>query len=229
MSDYNKKDAAFTDQKPEESFTPNPIYDEPAQLIHTRMSAVMTDIGSIGKDQKNKQQGFQYRGIDDVYNALHRSMAAHCVYTTSKILNEDREERQSRSGSTLFYVRLRMRYYFHTIDGSHVNTEVIGEAMDSGDKASNKAMAIAHKYALLQAFMVPTVEQKDPDTETYEVDTRENTRSPLELINACKTLSQLQATWKLITPEQRKQFASAKDVRKNEILADQAEKEEARL
>ncbi len=220
------KDAAFTDQEPEESFTPDPVYDEPAQLIHARMSAVMADIGSIGKDQRNKQQGFQYRGIDDVYNALHQSMAAHCVYTTSQILNEDREERQSRSGSTLFYVRLRMRYYFHTVDGSHVNTEVIGEAMDSGDKASNKAMAIAHKYALLQAFMVPTVEQKDPDSETHNVASKPD---PLQLIKKCKTLPALQELWLTLDKSQHKKFADAKDVRKNEILADQAEKDEATL
>ena len=40
--------------------------------------------------------------------------------------------------------------------------------MDSGDKATNKAMAIAMKYALFQVFCIPTEEMKDPDAETPE-------------------------------------------------------------
>jgi hypothetical protein len=61
-----------------------------------------------------------------------------------------------------------MQFHFYCIDGSNVSTTVIGEAMDSGDKATNKAMSIALKYALLQALLIPTEDEKDPDLKTLE-------------------------------------------------------------
>ena len=45
---------------------------------------------------------------------------------------------------------------------------MIGEGMDSGDKASNKALAVAFKYACFQVFCIPTEEMKDPDAECHE-------------------------------------------------------------
>ena len=38
--------------------------------------------------------------------------------------------------------------------------------MDSGDKASNKALSIGLKYAMLQVFCIPTEDDKDPDAES---------------------------------------------------------------
>jgi hypothetical protein len=133
------------------------------------MGRVMADIGAIGKTENNTAQRFKFRGIDNVYNALHGIMAKHGVFCTSEILEKSREERPSKSGGVMAFTCLRMRYRFHAPDGSYVTTEVEGEGMDSGDKSSNKAMAIAHKYALLQAFLIPTEEQKDPDAESPEI------------------------------------------------------------
>ena len=145
-------------------------------LIHKQMACIMRAVGAIGKTEKNSGQGWNFRGIDNVYNSLHQHMAEAGIYTTSEILDKSREERTTRNGSVLAYTILKIRYTFHAKDASEVSTEVIGEGMDSGDKSSNKAMAVAHKYALLQAFMVPTEEQKDPDAEVHEV-------APLEKIS----------------------------------------------
>lgn len=139
------------------------------QKIYPAMIAVMRRIGAIGKNQKNMQQKFNYRGIDDCYNALHAIMAEEGVFTTSEVLARERQERTNKNGTVLAFVSAEIKYTFHAEDGSNVSTTVIGEGMDSGDKASNKAMAVAHKYALLQAFMVATDEQKDPDAESHEV------------------------------------------------------------
>lgn len=136
--------------------------------IQKAMIGVMRDIGAIGKDKVNQQQRFNFRGIDDVYNHLHNIMAKHGVFTTSEILDITRSERPSKGGGVLLFVALKMRYTFHAEDASTIVTEVVGEGMDSGDKATNKAMAIAHKYALLQAFMVPTEDMIDPDSQTVE-------------------------------------------------------------
>ncbi len=138
-------------------------------LIHHKMASILKASSHIGKDQQNRQQGFRYRGIDDVYNALHGLFGEHGVYCTSEILEKSRTERPTKQGGILAFTTLRMKYTFWAEDGSSTSTVVEGEGMDSGDKSSNKAMAVAHKYALLQAFMIPTDEQKDPDAETHEL------------------------------------------------------------
>ena len=61
-----------------------------------------------------------------------------------------------------------IRDSFHAEDGSSIEAVVIGEGMDSGDKASNKALAVAFKYACFQVFCIPTEEMKDPDAECHE-------------------------------------------------------------
>lgn len=137
--------------------------------IHKRMIAVMRELGAIGKDKKNESQGFKYRGIDDVYNAINPILAKHGVYMTAQIMAKTREERTNAKGTVLAFTCLRMRYTFRAEDGTSVDTEAEGEGMDSGDKSSNKSMAVGHKYALLQAFCIPTMDLVDPDAETHEV------------------------------------------------------------
>ena len=140
-----------------------------APMIYGSMATILSKVGAIGKDQKNAAQNFKYRGIDDVYNAINPILAANQVFMTSEILEKTRQERTNKNGTVLAFTCLRMRYTFWAPDGSHVSTEVEGEGMDSGDKSSNKAMAVAHKYALLQAFCVPT-QMDDPDAESHEVE-----------------------------------------------------------
>lgn len=137
--------------------------------INVRMVAVMRELGAIGKDKKNEQQGFKYRGIDDVYNALNPILSKHGVFMTATVVSKTREERTNAKGTVLAFTCLKMRYQFRAEDGSSVETEAEGEGMDSGDKSSNKAMAVAHKYALLQAFCIPTQDLVDPDAEVHEV------------------------------------------------------------
>lgn len=137
--------------------------------IHSAMIAVMRDIGHIGKSSRNQAQNFNFRGIDAVYNELHSLLAKHGVVTIPIAGTPTSEERTNKNGTVLRFVTLPMTYRFVAEDGSFIESSVIGEAMDSGDKAINKAMAIAHKYALLQTFLIPTEEQKDPDHETHEV------------------------------------------------------------
>lgn len=146
-------------------------------LIHKKMIEVMRLINPVGKGEYNTIQKFNFRGIDTVYNALHNIMAETGVYCTTDVLDEKSEERKSRQGGALIYRIFKIRYTFFAEDGSSVQSTVIGEGMDSGDKASNKAMAIAHKYALLQAFMIPTEEQKDPDAESPEVAPKEEKKT----------------------------------------------------
>ena len=139
------------------------------QLIFERMAKVMQDVDFIGKDRKNSGQGYNFRGIDDVYNALHEKLAANQIFVAPGVIATHHEERTSRSGSVLIYRIITMRYRFYTTDGTFVEMESIGEGMDSGDKAGNKAMSAAQKYALIQAFLIPTKEDKDSEYESHEL------------------------------------------------------------
>lgn len=137
--------------------------------IYAAMVAIMSDVTGISKAKKNMQQGFMYRGIDDVYNALHTILAKHGVFMTPEVLQVERTERQTQRGGTLLYAQARVKYTFYASDGSSVSVVVDGEGMDSGDKATGKALSIAHKYALFQTFLIPTEEQPDPDAESHQV------------------------------------------------------------
>ena len=134
--------------------------------IYKAIIGVMAEINAIGKDRKNQQQGFAYRGIDDVMNELHAALTKNKVFVVPEVLNEERSTGKTRSGGDLFYTRLKTRFTFYTDDGSSVSAVVIGEAMDSGDKASNKALSIGLKYAMLQVFCIPTEDEKDPDAQS---------------------------------------------------------------
>ena len=151
-------------------------------MIHKKMIAIMQDITAIGKDQKNQMQNFNFRGIDTIYNELHSIFTKHNVYTLPKVLDEKSEERKTSKGGNLIYRVLKMQYTFVAEDGSSVECVVVGEGMDSGDKAANKAMSIAHKYCLLQVFMIPTKDLADPDKESHDVMPKENNQKQREYV-----------------------------------------------
>ena len=138
-------------------------------LIYQQIPKIMADTKSIGKNKQNKQQGYSFRGIDDVYNEIQATLAKHKVFTVPTVIDSCHEERKSRSGGVLIYRIFTVKYTFYAEDGSDVEAVVIGEGMDSGDKAGNKAMSAAHKYALLQVFCIPTDDPKDSEDDTPEV------------------------------------------------------------
>lgn len=141
--------------------------------IYESINAIMSEMGAIGKDRKNQSQGFAYRGIDDVMNTLQPLLSKHKVFIVPEIAGHKREERVNAKGTTLLYSICTIRYKFYADDGSFVEAVVIGEGMDSGDKATNKAMAIAMKYACFQVFCIPTEDMKEADAVSQEVMSRE--------------------------------------------------------
>ena len=153
-----------------------------APQIYRLIGKAMGEIGAVGKDSVNQSQGFKYRGIDAVYNALSPVMAKYGLFIVPEILEQTREERSSvknqwdkdqkkyvEKTTTLLWSILKIRFTMYAPDGSNVSAVVIGEGMDTGDKATNKAMSIALKYVAFQIFMIPTEDVADPDAESYEV------------------------------------------------------------
>lgn len=147
-------------------------------MIYGLIGQAMRKIGAVGKNSKNEQQKFMYRGIDAVMNALSPVMSELGLFIVPEVLEQTREERTSikkdfntgnERTSTLLYSILKIKYTMYAPDGSSVSCVVIGEGMDSGDKASNKAMSVGFKYAAFQMFCIPTEEMVDPDSECHEV------------------------------------------------------------
>lgn len=134
--------------------------------IYEAIADIMKEGYAISKSKRNQQQGFMYRGIDDVMNTFQPLMAERGIFLVPEVIDSTREERQTTKGGNLIYSVLTVKYTFYASDGSCVSATVIGEGMDSGDKASNKAMAVAMKYAMFQVFCIPTEEMQDPDAET---------------------------------------------------------------
>jgi hypothetical protein len=138
-------------------------------MIYKKMAAILADTNAIAKGKKNQAQGFMFRGIDDVMNELHETFAKHGVFVTTEVLESETKERTTAKGGLMLHVFQKIKFTFHAEDGSGVSSVTIGEAMDSGDKASNKCMSIALKYALLQAFLIPTEDMAEPDKEAHQL------------------------------------------------------------
>jgi hypothetical protein len=139
--------------------------------IYECLAAINSEVGVIGKESTNKIQNFKYRGIDAVMAELHGLFSKYGVVITQKVLDRSREERPSRSGGLNIWSIATYEFTFSAKDGSYLSTQMIGEAMDSGDKGNNKCVSIALKYALVNLFTIPTEEQKnaDPDGYTHDV------------------------------------------------------------
>jgi hypothetical protein len=140
--------------------------------VYNAISRVMADLAAVGisKDQKNAQQGYKFRGIDDAYNALAPIMSKHGLTCLPRVQERDCVERQTKSGGTLFYVTVAVEYDLVSADdGSKHTVRTYGEAMDSADKATNKAMSAAYKYMAFQTFCIPTQGDNDADATTHDV------------------------------------------------------------
>lgn len=137
--------------------------------IYQAIVAAMADIEPIAKGRRNREQGFQFRGIDDIMNELQPVLKKHGLFVVPRVREVIRQERASKTGGMLLYSIVTMDYTMFAEDGSFITGATVGEGMDSGDKASNKAMAVALKYFLLQTFCIPTEDAKDPDAESPQV------------------------------------------------------------
>jgi hypothetical protein len=137
--------------------------------IYQALDSIMQEIEAIGKNKKNASQGYSFRGIDDMYNSIQPLFKKHHVFIVSNVLDSKREERQTSKGGTLIYTIAKCQFKFYTTDGTFVESVLEGEAMDSGDKSTNKAMSTALKYALMQMFLIPTEEKLDTEYDTHEV------------------------------------------------------------
>lgn len=142
--------------------------DKTEKNVYALIAAVSADLAKIGisKDSKNVQQGYQFRGIDAVYNALAPIISKHGLVIIPRVLTRECVERKTVRDTTLFSVTVEAEFDFVSIHDTSIHTaRMFGEAMDSGDKATNKAESAAYKYVCFQVFCIPTEGAADTDAD----------------------------------------------------------------
>ena len=139
--------------------------------VYECISAVSAELAQTGiaKTRSNAQQGYKFRGIDEVMNVLAPVLAKHKLVILPRMLSREQTERQTQKGGVLFSVVVDAEFDFvSAIDSTKHTTKAFGEAMDSADKATNKAMSAAYKYTAFQTFCIPTEGDNDADAHTPE-------------------------------------------------------------
>lgn len=153
--------------------------------IYAAINAIQGELAKIGisKDRKNREQGYSFRGIDDVYSALAPLLAKYEVCVFPHVQERIVHERTTAKGTVLFYTTLKVEYELVSAqDGSIQTCSAYGEAMDTADKSTNKAMSAAYKYMCLQVFCIPTEGENDADERTHDDIVAEQKSSVEEIV-----------------------------------------------
>lgn len=164
--------------------------------IYSAIADAMSEIKAIAKNGWNDKQQFYFRSIDDIMSDLNPILAKNRIFIYPEVLEQIREERKSKNGTDFIYSILKVKYHFCADDGSEICAVVIGEGFDTGDKASNKAIAVAFKYALLQVFCIPTDDLKDPDKDAIDFKNKHDNQKPIK-----KSEDPRRALWNLLLNE----------------------------
>lgn len=141
--------------------------------VAVAMSEAMHHVRAVAKGGFNAHQKFKFRGIDDVMNAVGPALRkAHVVIVPSRIISHDMQTAATSGGKSTNAVRVHVEYTIYGPAGDSIKMEAVGEAQDTADKGTAKAMSVAYRTLLLQAFTLPT-DDPDPDSENAEPYTRE--------------------------------------------------------
>lgn len=132
---------------------------------------IMEGLEPVQKNKVNPSQHYKYRGIEDVYSALNPMLIANKVILIPELLSHNLTDFNSKSGSLLFRAIVSMKYTFKsTLDGSEAHCIMTGEGMDTGDKATPKAISMAFKYMAFQMFCIPIPDEgADAEKQDHEV------------------------------------------------------------
>lgn len=190
--------------------------------VYQAIAAVMGDLArrGISKDQTNTFDKYKFRGIDDVYNALAPLLAEHRLLILPRVLERTSEERTSKDGKAVFYITVAVEFDFVSADdGSKHTVRAYGEAMDRGDKGTNKAMTAAYKYACFEAFCIPVVGQDDADRETHEVEASDEFADWKAAIEGAQSFDELQNVWAQMGKPAQHHLRSIKDAAKARLSA----------
>jgi len=160
--------------------------------IYQAIWAVMRGVTAVTKDGWNNHSKYNFRGVDDVVNAVGPQLREHGVMIIPEIIDTKVDERVTNAQKLNLFWTVRVRYTWYCLaDGSSISCEVLGEAADTGDKGASKAQSVAYRVAILQVLCIPTSE-RDPDADTHQVTVSQETADSMtkkaeELYDKCNT------------------------------------------
>lgn len=167
----------------------------------------------LGKDRRNPQQGYMYRGIDDLMDLLSPLLVKHYLLILPSIIDRELRIGETQRGGQLFHTILRVRYRLVCIvDGSEIELESMGEAFDTFDKSLGKALSYAWKQLMIQLFCIP-INGQEADIEAKDIESfkGEEITEPKQEMNEAKVPNEP------VTPKTLAQlFTVMDDVKANE-------------
>ncbi len=130
--------------------------------IDEAISWIMSNVGYVQK-KSAKNLNYTFAGEAALIQAVRPWMVlAGVTMHVAEIRNKVREQYETKSGTSMNSITLDAIIRFvHTPSGTFVEVMSSGEGSDTGDKASNKALTGAYKYAIRQTFCIETGD--DPD------------------------------------------------------------------
>ena len=189
--------------------------------VYKAINAVQAELAKTGIAKDKQAQSYKFRGIDDVYNAIAPLLAKHGLCILPRVLSRTCTERVNKNGNAMFYVTVEAEFDFVSAeDGTKHTVKTFGEAMDVSDKATNKAMSAAYKYAAFQAFAIPTEGDNDADATTHEVaavNLDAIKQSMLDAPNLDVLQAHFKAAWLMLDKAQREAVKPVYDARKAEL------------
>ena len=148
------------------SYDGNAITDAPAVPVQVAFARVMADVQSIAKkDQRNDVGGrYNFRGVDAVVNAVGPALRRHGVLMLpTKILSLEQRESRTSGGKVMQDVTVTVQW---TVIGPKADQlpllESAGQATDTSDKGTAKAISVAQRVLLLTSLQIPT---QSPDVD----------------------------------------------------------------
>lgn len=197
-----------------------------SNLVKAKL-AVMRECGYVQKQGRIQGQGnYTYAKESDFIAAIRPAMIEAGLTFTPVAC----EVIKSETNDKKVHVVLTRTFRLSHESGEHEEISTVGEGIDYGDKACNKAMTAAKKYALREAFLIETGD--DPDDTSSEALTKPKPapkpapKPDVATIIAniethCKTIEQLQTYFKAnvkgLTPGDLEAVVAAKDKRKAEL------------
>lgn len=146
---------------------------------------------------------YRFRGVDDVMNALSPHLVEAMLVILPRVIDRVVSERTNDKGKVITYACVTVEFdLVSCVDGSKHTIATMGEAMDHSDKATNKAMSAAYKYAAFQAFCIPT--EGDNDAENHNFD-----RSPGPSRDLTTPLAASVSDWRTFESKQQSLLRAA--------------------
>lgn len=209
-----------------------------AQAIHEAIRKAMEEIARTGIAKTHQASlggaSVRYRGIEDAMNEMSGVLIRHRITVTPRYSDLNIIERVKGApadAKATRFATVRGTFTFTScVDGSFVQCEHYGEAMDSGDKAVTKAQSVAFRTALFQQFVIPTM-AVDPeaggDGEGAQAMTEEAIAAHSAALKAATNTTDLRKAWEAASqaaqaaddPPALKELAAIKDARKRELAA----------